>query len=264
VKPLGPGTFAVQFTMGQRGHDLLGYAQALLGPELPAGDPGPVFERALEALVPQLEKRKFAATSRPRAGEPRPSVNPRHIPAHVKRAVWQRDGGRCTFTSESGQRCPARSRLEFDHAQPVARGGEASVASLRLLCASHNAYAAEVAFGAEFMRHKREQARHEARQARARARAQAQDRAPEEARGPVREQAPGEARARARAEAAGEQEQDLIACLRTLGFRAEQARRALEACRSLPGASLEEWVRHALGVLTPAHLRPRKPLLAAT
>src|SRR5206468_9593620 len=77
----------------------------------------------------------------------------------VKRTVWQRDGGQCTFVSEAGQRCPARTLLEYDHVDPVARGGEASVAGIRLRCRGHNQYAAECAFGMDFMETKRQQAR---------------------------------------------------------------------------------------------------------
>ena len=33
----------------------------------------------------------------------RRSTNPRHVPAEVKRAVWARDGGQCTFVGENGK-----------------------------------------------------------------------------------------------------------------------------------------------------------------
>ena len=155
VTPLSPQSFAVQFTLSQRGYDDLRHAQALLGHQVASGDIARVFERALKALIPQLEKQKFAATTRPRQRHGRPSTNPRHIPAHVRRAVWERDGGQCTFVSEAGRRCPARKPLEFDHIQEVARSGEATVAGIRLRCRAHNQYAAERTFGPEFMRHKR-------------------------------------------------------------------------------------------------------------
>jgi 5-methylcytosine-specific restriction endonuclease McrA len=77
----------------------------------------------------------------------------------VKRAVRERDGERCAFVSASGQRCSARSRLEFDHIEPVARGGASTVENVRLVCRSHNQHAAESAFGIEFMERKRAEAR---------------------------------------------------------------------------------------------------------
>ncbi|MFI5372539.1 MAG: HNH endonuclease, partial [Candidatus Eisenbacteria bacterium] len=70
-----------------------------------------------------------------------------------------RVGGQCTFVAESGHRCEARTRLEFDHVHPVARGGDTTAANMRLRCRAHNQYAAERVFGKAFMRGKRENAR---------------------------------------------------------------------------------------------------------
>jgi len=115
VAPLSPQRFALQLTMGQSMHDKLRYAQALLSHQIPTGDVTQVLERALDALVLQLEKRKFAATARPRPDRRRGTAGRRYIPADVKRAVWERDQGQCTFISETGHRCTACSFLEFDH-----------------------------------------------------------------------------------------------------------------------------------------------------
>jgi len=155
LKPLAPQRFAVQFTMGQAAHDKLRHVQELLGHQVPSGDLAQVFELALDALIPELERRKFAATAKPRLSHRRSETNGRHIPARVRRTVWVRDQGQCTFVSESGHRCEARKPLEFDHVQEVARGGEATVAGIRLRCRAHNQYQAECTFGAEFMGHKR-------------------------------------------------------------------------------------------------------------
>jgi len=158
VKPLAPQRYALQVTIDQETHDALCYAQELLSHELPSGDVAHVLAMALQALIPQLERRKFAATNQPRPGHRGSSANPRYIPADVQRAVWRRDGGQCTFVSETGHRCEARRFVEFDHALEVARGGEATVEGIRLRCRAHNQYAAEQTFGAEFMRHKRQAA----------------------------------------------------------------------------------------------------------
>src|SRR5436309_10417269 len=157
LAPVAPERFLLQLTIGRSTQDKLRYAQQLLGHALPSGDLAQVLDRALDALIERLEKRKCARARRPRPSK-RSSNNPRHIPAHVKRAVWERDQGRCTFVSKAGRRCPARTRLEFDHVDEVARGGRASVAGIRLRCRAHNQYGAECTFGAEFMREKREAA----------------------------------------------------------------------------------------------------------
>jgi 5-methylcytosine-specific restriction endonuclease McrA len=155
VLPLAPQRFGVQFTMSQSEYDDLRHAQALLGHQVPPGDLAAVFARALKALIPQLERQKFAVTDKPRPGRRASRADSRHIPAEVKRAVWKRDGAQCTFVSKTGHRCSARTRLEFDHVQEYARGGEATVSGIRLRCWAHNQYEAERTYGAEFMRHKR-------------------------------------------------------------------------------------------------------------
>src|SRR5262245_43563649 len=167
VKPLAPQRFALQVTIDEETHDALRYAQDLLSHELPAGDIAAVFKMALEKLIPELEKRRFAATDQPRTGKASKSL--RHIPAHVRREVWERDQGQCTFVSEDGHRCSERKFIQFDHALEVARGGEVGVNDIRLRCWAHNQFTAERTFGAEFMRHKRIAASESRERAKARA-----------------------------------------------------------------------------------------------
>jgi hypothetical protein len=127
--------------------------------------------------------------------------------------------------------------LEFDHIEPVARGGTATVQGLRLRCRAHNQYTAECEFGADFMNGKREAAqRRAARQAAHQTRARTAAAAEE---------------SRVRAAAAAE----VVPWLRQLGFRADEARRAAEACESLSGAPLEKRVRAALSCLSPGRSR---------
>src|SRR5213075_2104161 len=111
VAPLSPGRFGLQVTLPQSAYDKLRYAQTLLRHAVPSGDLAEVHERAYDALIAQLEKQKFAKASR--TGPLRSSTDPRHIPAHVKCTVWERDGGQCTFVAESGHRCESRKRVEF-------------------------------------------------------------------------------------------------------------------------------------------------------
>jgi hypothetical protein len=159
IVPLAPQRFAIQFTVGQGTHDKLRFAQDLVSHEVPTGDIGDVIDLALDALIASRMKRKFAAADKPRTPRQHSAAEGRYVPAHVRRAVWERDGGQCTFVSETGHRCPARRFLELDHIEPVARGGRATVDNTRLRCRAHNQYEAEQILGAEFMRQKREQAR---------------------------------------------------------------------------------------------------------
>ena len=157
IVPLAPQKFGFQFTGDQETRELFEEVRALLSHEAPSGDMARVFKEALKIAKAQLEKRKFATTDRP--GQSRGCAGPRHIPAAVKRAVRERDQGRCAFISESGKRCGARHRLEYDHIEGVARGGKATVENLRLVCRAHNQHAAERIFGSEFMNRKRGEAR---------------------------------------------------------------------------------------------------------
>jgi len=154
--------FRLEVTIDQATHDKLRHVQALLSHSVPSGDIAQILDRALEALISQVEKRKFAGTPRPksRARMSRPATD-RLIPAGVRRAVWARDQGRCTFLGESLQRCRSIHFIEFDHIEPVARGGLATIENLRLRCRAHNLHEAEQAFGVSFMNGKRA-ARHHA------------------------------------------------------------------------------------------------------
>ena len=75
----------------------------------------------------------------------------RGVPAAVRRAVRERDGARCTYVDERGQRCHETALLELHHEVPFARGGPATAANLRLRCRAHNALAAEADFGRALM-----------------------------------------------------------------------------------------------------------------
>ena len=109
---------------------------------LPSGDPAAIVARALQVLVDDLLKKKAAVTAHPRRVSAR-SDGSRAIPAAVQRAVWKRDGGRCTFEGRLG-RCNARSPLEFHHIVPFARGGPATIDNIALRCRAHNAFQARL------------------------------------------------------------------------------------------------------------------------
>src|SRR5688572_3342432 len=154
---LAPALYDVRATIGQATHAKLEMARSFLRHSVPNGDFAAILDRALDALLVECERVKCAATPRPRR-KVRPSTSKRHVPAEVKRAVWRRDGGRCTFVGAGGRRCGSRDFLEFDHVEPVARGGGATEDGVRILCRAHNNLEAERVFGASFMAGKRRDA----------------------------------------------------------------------------------------------------------
>ncbi|HEY6725068.1 MAG TPA: hypothetical protein VI197_13620 [Polyangiaceae bacterium] len=71
--------------------------------------------------------------------------------ASVRREVRERDGLRCAFVDEFGQRCRETRFLELHHELAHALGGRETVRNLRMYCRAHNALAAEQDFGREFI-----------------------------------------------------------------------------------------------------------------
>jgi len=184
--PVVAARYVVQVTISGDTHEKLQHARALLS-HVVGTDVAQVIDRALDALIERLESKKagLKATNGP---EPRGTSLPgpkntrrqlahpgvkhtalpgedgngnrgRYIPREVRREVWKRDGGRCTFVGPDGQRCEEQWFLEFDHVKPLAHGGAATVEGLRLRCRAHNQLEADRAFGSNFMQRKRQDAK---------------------------------------------------------------------------------------------------------
>jgi hypothetical protein len=143
--PLTPDRYRVQFTVSKETHDKLRHIQDLLCREIPDGDPAAIFDRALDLLVKDVEKKKLAATKNPRRPR-RAREGSRDIPAHVKRAVRERDGRQCAFEGKRG-RCTERRFLEWHHVHPFGHQGPATVANISMRCRAHNVYESELVFG---------------------------------------------------------------------------------------------------------------------
>ena len=150
ILPLAPERYKVQLTIGRATYDKLRDVQYLLRHLVPNGDPAVIFDRALTVLLQDLERRKLAKVERPRPVKP-PPTRSRHVPAAVRREVWERDGGRCAFVGTDG-RCRERGLLEFHHVIPFAEGGETTAANLQLRCRPHNAHEASEYCGAPMLR----------------------------------------------------------------------------------------------------------------
>jgi hypothetical protein len=131
--------------------------------ELPDGDLAQIVDKALDLLIADRMKRRFGIGRKPRARaeqkEREPQPNSRHIPSEVRRQVVARDGLRCTFVSADGRRCDQSARLELHHEDPFAKGGPATTANIRILCATHNQLLAEQDYGREFVRQRIDEAK---------------------------------------------------------------------------------------------------------
>jgi hypothetical protein len=161
-----PLQYKVQFTATEEYVELVERAQALLARGL-GEKPATLDEIQLEALrlfVARLEKKRGGAretgkdASKPETATPRPRS--RRIPDRVRRAVFERDAGRCAYLDDTGRRCEETHRLELHHLEPFANGGAHTEANLTLRCQAHNALAAELDFGRARIIEKRDATRH--------------------------------------------------------------------------------------------------------
>jgi hypothetical protein len=187
VQPLSGSTFRVVLTADEVLKQKLDRARELCSHSVAPGDLPALFGRALDLLIEREEKRRYAARSPKRCkanpeGESRTARRPasrihqdpdpgspvepekqptepiasvkefsRHVPAVVRRAVWERDGGQCAFVDDEGNRCNARDFLDIDHVDAYARGGPTAICNCRLLCRAHNQHRAKLTFGTDFM-----------------------------------------------------------------------------------------------------------------
>jgi 5-methylcytosine-specific restriction endonuclease McrA len=155
LDPVSADQWSVRFTADAAFREDLETLKSLLSHKIPDGNLTAVLREAVRCAIARHgkrrgavkpeRKRKPAASRHPRAGKREA------IPAEVKRAVFERDGGRCTYVSPDGRRCDSRWKLELDHVEAAALGGKPTVENLRLRCRSHNALHAEETFGRERM-----------------------------------------------------------------------------------------------------------------
>jgi hypothetical protein len=153
--PLSETRHKVQFTASDQLRKKLERAQDLMRHANADGDLAVVVERAVDLLLEKLEKQRLGKTSRPRPSTDKSEKAGRgSVPRATRRAVFERDGERCTFTDADGNRCPATTWLELDHIDPRAVGGTDEPGNLRVRCRAHNQLYAEQTFGKEYVESK--------------------------------------------------------------------------------------------------------------
>jgi hypothetical protein len=101
-------------------------------------DSGNYGERDVLALIKDRQRRAQQKLARAHmllnideGTATRPRGRRKPIPREVRRAVFERDGGKCT-------ECGSTFDLQYDHVIPVALGGASTAENLQLLCADCN------------------------------------------------------------------------------------------------------------------------------
>ena len=153
-EPLGAERYCIRFVADHVVHGEIQALRALLRPSIPDGDVAKILARAVSALLEQVQKRKAGVCASSRASNRSSGSGKapsRYIPAAIRREVWAREGGRCTFVSREGRQCGAREYLEFHHRVPWVRSREHAPSNISLRCRAHNQHEAELDFGVEQM-----------------------------------------------------------------------------------------------------------------
>ncbi len=233
VTPQFDGSFDVRLTLTAEEHTLLAQAQDLLAHVVRDGDPAVVVAKALAQYVAHLNKKRFGAGAASAA--PKRTPCGRHVPLAMRKHVAERDGHCCSFVGADGHRCGETRGLQFDHIVPVALGGTTSAENLRMLCAAHNRYEADRLLGAEQVAAIRERRAHATTLAEAAKRR-------EEERQEQRQQDPEPP--------PPTPEQDTVAALVALGFRASDARDAARRTESASDEPLGEREKRAIRMLS--------------
>lgn len=158
IEPLAPTRYRVQFTASAELRDKLERLQTLMRSAPSGGDLAAVIEAAVTEKLERLEARRFGRAKAPRNAVSGTDTSPRtrQVPAAVKRAVHERDDGRCRYVDALGNRCTARGPVQYHHRVPFGVGGDHAPSNVALLCAGHNRYMAEIDYGREAVgRHRR-------------------------------------------------------------------------------------------------------------
>jgi hypothetical protein len=152
VEPLTASQARLHVTVSPKFLEKLEAARLALSHSLPGASAEDVLSAGLNLLLQRDAKRK-GLVERPRPAPPEEAAVPgaAYIPASVRREVWTRDGGCCSWPLHSGGVCGSRLRLQFDHRVMRVDGGLPTVANTRLLCAPHNRLAARERLGDRLM-----------------------------------------------------------------------------------------------------------------
>ena len=162
---LGKGKMEIKVVIDEECHKRLEELKNLLSHKNPALSYGELLsilsEKGLRKHDPrkrntrqrnQKTQRKVSAAKEEEKAKERESISTsaekhkinkisRTIPSGLRKYIWEKDGGQCTYVDhKTNRRCSSKRFLQIDHIQPFAMGGETEKKNLRLLCAGHNQY----------------------------------------------------------------------------------------------------------------------------
>lgn len=143
IKATSVETFSLQLSMPKRVKEKLDYLRTLMASEKASVKTLEVLEAALDEGIKAYEKKLSTSAKKVPALEQKKTIS-----IHVRREVWRRDQGQCTFVDPVTKlRRQEKRYLEYDHIHPKSLSGSNEIENIRLLCRSHNQMAAMHVFG---------------------------------------------------------------------------------------------------------------------
>ena len=144
---LGKGRVEIKAVIDEECHKNLQELKSLLSHKNPSLSYGELLsilsKEALKKHDPRRRniREKKTSSEKTITSAPKSRKISRTIPSRLRKYIWERDEGQCTYVHrETEHRCSARHLLQIDHIQPFALGGKTEKENLRLLCAGHNRY----------------------------------------------------------------------------------------------------------------------------
>jgi hypothetical protein len=165
VEPLDGERVRIHMTVSRRFLDKLDAARDALSHSHPGASRDQVIEVGLD-LINERQARRRGLVKNPRRKTPAhtdptrptndtaaPAKDPgRYVAADVRRAIWERDQGKCQWKLEGGGICGETRRVELDHIEPFAKGGRILMPEDgRVLCNFHQDVSARREFGDDLM-----------------------------------------------------------------------------------------------------------------
>lgn len=143
TRPMPGGETRIEFTADAALMEKLERLKALLAHRNFKGEYAKLFHQLADLALKQLDpgERQTRAMKAKRV-DSNPE-NSRYIAIDLRKTVWVRDRGKCTYRAANGRVCGSTHGVQFDHRILFSRGGRSSAENLRLLCGAHNRYRAE-------------------------------------------------------------------------------------------------------------------------
>jgi hypothetical protein len=167
VEPLTADLSRIHVTVSRRLLAKLAAAKDALSHSHPGASEETIIEAGLDLILERTARRRgLVKNPRKKAPDPAeptaptketavPAKDPgRYVAADVRRAIWERDQGRCQWKLVDGGICGATRRVELDHIEPFAKGGRITKPEDgRVLCDFHQDVSARKEFGNDVMNH---------------------------------------------------------------------------------------------------------------